>query len=65
MKKTHSRKLTLNRETLVPLTDDALDQIHGGQSSLSSHPKTPPSLGLCRTDDSGFKSVRPSMGCKA
>ena len=41
--KKHSRKLNLNRETLIPLSTDTLDGIHGGALSLTSGP-TGPSL---------------------
>ena len=40
MKKQSDRKLSLNRETLAPLTPDALDAIHGGAASLTLTPMT-------------------------
>lgn len=36
MKKIHSRRLTLNRETLAPMTADSLDQVRGGIAPILS-----------------------------
>ncbi|MFN0248019.1 MAG: class I lanthipeptide [Kofleriaceae bacterium] len=48
-----SRKLNLNRETLIPLTADSLDGIHGGA--------TPATLTATLTSTGSMPPSRPSI----
>lgn len=47
MKKMRNLKLSLNRETLAPLTDNSLDQVNGGNSIAG--PSLPGPSKLCKT----------------
>jgi hypothetical protein len=50
-----SRKLVLNRETLVPLTSDALDHVNGGAATQSA-----PGSGYICSDCVSARCSRPS-----
>lgn len=52
MKQLRNRKLTLNRETLAPLTNDALDQVHGGVFGPSCACAGPAHSEVCATKPS-------------
>lgn len=49
MKKMRNLKLSLNRETLAPLTDDSLDQVNGGYSVGGPSLPVPPKTHFCQT----------------
>jgi len=54
----HSRKLTLNRETLLRLDTEELDHVNGGQGGWISTVCRPASFGYCTT-----KHLRTHLNC--
>jgi hypothetical protein len=52
-----SRKLVLNRETLVPLTTETLDHVNGGAATTQG----PPGSGYVCSDCMSARCSRPSV----